>query len=115
MQQLQIDFAAEGRMRKQAGQTRAREGAGDDWISGVIEILKPWCQVRKASGRAEFRLEEFREFCEARAVRPPRSNSVWGTLPAIAAAQGLVAWTGRYEPARSPRTHAHPVKVWRAL
>lgn len=42
------------------------------------------------------------------------SHHAWGALTQIAARRRLIVFTGGYENARSKRTHAHPVKVWRA-
>lgn len=100
---------------KERGQALTRARAGNEWVERTLSLLKDWCVVRKASGQREFRFEEFRAFCEDNDWSAPVSHHVWGALPATAARRGVIRFTGRYEKAKSLKTHAHDVKVWECL
>ena len=91
----------------------ARVRAG--WILDAVSLLRTFCGWRIELGTDEFRMEEFREWAAREGLGRPRTHHLWGTLPTIAAKQGLIVWTGRFEPAHSPATHNHPVRVWRAI
>ena len=61
-----------------------------------------------------FRWEQFRAYALFHGLPHPPSPNAWGSLPRIAAKRGLIVATVRYEAARSERTRAHPVMLWRA-
>jgi hypothetical protein len=117
MVQMQLNLE-EGRRRKRDGQRRALDSSGPAWQELAMTALKLFLEARKGK-LSEFKFEEFRFFCAHELVLlhsinlpAPRSSAVWGSLPQIAKSRGLIRFTGRYEPAMSPDTHAHPVKVW---
>jgi hypothetical protein len=60
--------------------------------------------------RGEFKTEDFRAWYK----QDPHDHHVWGALTNRACKAGIIAWTCRYAPSTSPKTHGHPVKVWRA-
>ena len=101
-----------GKARKEAGQQLALFHAGD-WAETTIERLKAFCLERKASGRIDFRFEEFVQVLKSSGCDQPPSPNAYGALPRIACRNGLIAFTGQYENARSPKTRSHPVKIWR--
>lgn len=97
--------------RQALDRLEAREG--DEWRDDLMSLW-PRFSARLASlGRAEFRIEEFREFALASGLREPVSHHAWGCVPRWL--KGLVVATGRYESAQSARTHGHPVRVYRVL
>lgn len=101
-----------GRDRKREGQRQALDHAGAEWSAMILKAMRLWLNVIKAQGRPEFRFEEFRATC-TKAMQPP-SHKAWGSVPRLAIKDGLIEWTGRYVQAESLKTHAHPVKLWRA-
>jgi hypothetical protein len=104
-----------GAALKREGQKRALDAAGSEWTDKTLRLFSDWLAVRKAAMQSTFRFEEFREFCERQQWSSPSSHHVWGSLPALAARRGLIRFTGRYEAARSPKTHGHDVKVWESV
>lgn len=104
-----------GKELKTAGQQIALFNAGSDWSERTIASLKTFCLERKASGRIDFRFEEFVQVLKSSGSDQPPSPNAYGALPRIACRNGLIAFTGQYENAQSPKTRCHPVKVWRAL
>lgn len=104
-----------GRDLKTAGQQIALFNAGTDWSARTIASLKEFCLERKASGRIDFRFEEFVHVLKSSGCDQPPSPNAYGALPRIACSNGLIEFTGKYEAAQSPKTRCHPVKVWRAL
>lgn len=89
---------------KERGMAYALQAEREEWINAALFALRHFAL------RGEFRMEEFRSWYGY----PPHNAAVWGALTNRACKDGLIEWTGRYEPSTSPRTHAHPVKVWRA-
>lgn len=81
------------------------------WAARTIDALRIFCADAKSSGKSEFTFEQFRAIRQHDA---PASHKAWGSIPRIAAAAGIIEWTGRYELAKSIKTHGHPVKLWRA-
>ena len=100
---------------KKQGQQLALFGAGQVWVSDALDYLRRFCLERKQEGKVEFRFEEFREYAGAKGLEKPVTHKVWGSLPRIAAKEGLIEDTGQYKKATSSATHAHPVKEWRAI
>lgn len=102
----------DGWERKEQGQLWALETSGKEWVDKAVLLLG---EFLRTCGEGQFRFEEFRAWATAdERLNQPASQNAWGALPRIAAGQGLIEWTGEYQQAKSPRTHAHPVKVWRA-
>lgn len=99
---------------KQAGQQLALFNAGVEWIEATIENLRAFCKARKQIGRPEFRFEEFREVAAASGWPLPSSHKAWGAVPRVAVKRMLIQSTGRYEPAKSLKTHGHVVMIWQA-
>ncbi len=99
-----------GRFLKEAGQQRALDGAGSDWSQTIIALLRDWLLPRQGQ-RIVF--EDFR--AQVPLDSHPQSPKAWGALPAMACRAKLIEATGEYARAKSPRTHAHPVALWRVL
>lgn len=105
--------AAESKRRKAEGQLVAITNAGD-WREAVVTEARAWCQAQRARGLRTVTIEEFR----AQATAQPESHKAWGSLPRILVAAGLLRPVldaeghAVYKRAASPKTHAHPVRVW---
>ena len=105
-----------GAALKEHGQRRALENAGDDWRVQILAEFRSWCATRAGQ---DITVEEFR--AQVPSGLHPGSSKSWGVLPRLAIAEGLIApkvdgeGNPIYRPARNPRTHAHPVRVWRVL
>lgn len=89
---------------KERGMALTLEAEREEWIAHALFAL------RHFSRRGEFKTEDFRAWYK----QEPHNHHVWGALTNQACKDGIIAWTGRYEPSTSPKTHGHPVKVWRA-
>lgn len=101
-----------GRFLREDGIRRAKESERAEWFELAIQLLRTFLAQLPAG--AAFAFEDFRAFALGCGLCHPHTHHVWGSLPREAVRAGLIAWTGRYEPARSARTHGHPVKLWRA-
>lgn len=109
-EQLQIDWAAPtGRELMERALAQVQEGQ-EPWIAQAMALLRRY--LAHYAG-PEFKIESFRTFAVACGLPAPRSHHAWGALPRLAVRDGLIEWTGRYEPATSVRTHGHPVRVYR--
>jgi len=109
MRESQLDLNLEAAENARDAGFRRLSIANLRWIAAALERLRAFAQAQ-----GEFRMEQFRAwYIEAGHEMPPKPHA-WGALTNIAAERRIIAFTGRYEPAQSKRTHAHPVKVWRA-
>lgn len=99
-----------GNQLKEEGQALALEHAGVPWRERAIDLLRRYC--RSVEPREEFAFEDFRAWATACGLENPPSSNAWGSLPRIAIRDGLMRPTGRYRPAFSPMTHAHPVRLY---
>lgn len=105
--------AAESARRKAEGRLVAITNAGA-WREAVIAEASAWCKAQRARGLRTVTIEEFR----AQAKVQPESHKAWGVLPRLLVAAGmlrpLIDAHGEpvYKRAASPKTHAHPVRVW---
>lgn len=104
-----------GRELKERGQSIALASSGRAWTDYITRKLQAFCRARKRMGAPVFRFEEFREVAEKSGWDLPMSHKAWGALPIRACKLGLIKWTGKYEQAKSRKTHSHPVKKWLAL
>lgn len=104
-----------GKDLKEQGQQLALFNAGPEWLEATLRNLEQFCKERKAANQPEFRFEEFRQVLEQAGADLPHSHKAWGAVPRVAADRKIIAPTSRYEAAQSRRTHAHPVRVWRAM
>lgn len=102
-EQLGIEFS--GRALKEEGMARTLEAEHDAWITAALFALRHF-----AIARGEFKTEDFRDWY----TEAPHDHHVWGALTNRACKAGIIAWTGKFAPSESPRTHGHHVKVWRA-
>jgi len=113
---MQVPDRIEGNARKQAGQQLALDFSGV-WRDLVLAAFADWLQAQKALGLKTVTIEAFR----AQAQVLPASHKAWGALPRALCSAGLIAehLDGEGNPvyvrAASPKTHAHPVRVWRVL
>lgn len=108
MNQLALNLA-EGRKRRDDGIQRVKV-RNSGWIELALAVL--WFYGRD---HKTFTAEEFRaHFLES--GQPPTTHYAWGALFRTAAGKRrIIEPTGSYTPATSPKTHAHPVRVWRSL
>lgn len=92
-----------------------REGMGraasknSFWMAGCLEELR-----RFSRSYPEFTMETFRHIRALNKAPEPTSPNAWGALTQAAVRAGIIVWTERYTNALSTKTHAHPVKIWRA-
>jgi hypothetical protein len=100
---------AVGKALKREGQKRALESAGG-WSGEILGAFRLWCATRRG---LLVTIEDFRAQCPS--SLHPQSHKAWGALPRLAVAAQLIEPTNEYVMARTPRTHAHPVRRWRIL
>lgn len=79
------------------------------WIADALDELRSFVR-----SYPEFTMEQFRHVRSLLKHPEPSSPNAWGAFTHAAAKAGVIEWTGRYTNAVSTKTHAHPVKVWRA-
>ena len=82
-----------------------------DWVDDALVRLAAYARDR---ARPEFCGEDFRHFWACTGRPPPTSHHAWGALFRLAARRGLIVATGKYVKAKSAKTHAHAVMVWKA-
>lgn len=86
-----------------------------DWTALAIDEFRTWAERQKARDIKTVTVEMFR----AQAKHQPDTHKAWGVLPRLLCKAELIAAhtdaRGRplYQRAASPRTHAHPVRLWR--
>jgi hypothetical protein len=102
-----------GASLKKHGQQMALFNAGPGWTTEALQYMRGFCAMRREFKQTEFRFEEFTAWARQMGLSEPTSHHAWGALPRIMVREKLAVWTGAFEPAKSPKTHAHPVKVWR--
>lgn len=100
-----------GQALKVQGQN-ATAASNSSWMADVLQLLNFWAKGCKACGVTEFVFEDFRAALTNVGIAPPKSHKAWGAVPRVAVKAGLIAPTDKYRPATSPKTHAHPVRVW---
>lgn len=97
-----------GRALKLAGQQAVTEG--QPWADAAIQAMRVFV-ARHAKPR--FAIEDFRQWAMMGGeIDPPHHHNAWGAITSHAERLGLIRWTGKYRPARSAATHAHPVRVY---
>jgi hypothetical protein len=101
---------ATGEQLKREGMQLALDFAGD-WADRVVMEFRAWAAVQKAMGFSWITVEQFR----SQAKNLPESHKAWGSLPRLLCKADLIAPTGEYVRAASPKTHAHPVAKWTLL
>lgn len=99
-----------GRELKEQGQLLALTNAGQEWTEQALSLLAAF--LRDEAGDV-FRWEEFRAYALFHGLPHPPSHNAWGPLATTACKRGMIVWTGEFDTARSARTHAHPVRLWR--
>ncbi len=109
MEQLTIEHEI-GRRLAEEGMARTLEVESEAWIDAALDGLRVFSRL---PGWHEFKTEDFRAWYLQRAAAP-HSHKVWGALTNRATREGVIRWTEKYAPSVSPKTHGHPVKVWRA-
>ena len=103
-------ISARGMERKKAGQDRSLKNEAPQWMTAAIVLMEKFCQQHRGM---EFAFEDYRAFALSRGLQLPHVHQVWGSLAGIGQRMGLFEATGEYRPARSVRTHGHPVRVLR--
>jgi len=100
-----------GMERKQAWQERALKNEAPEWRIHALVLLEKFC--RHHGEGYVFAFEDLRTFALSRGLQHPHAHQCWGALASAAAREGLIEPTGEYRPANSPRTHLHPVTMWK--
>lgn len=108
MDQLPIDFS---RQLGEAGMQRTLDAEREEWLAAAMESIREFASM---TGWHEFKTEDFRAWYEPIAGKP-HDHHVWGAITRRARVEGLIVWTGRFANSVSPKTHGHPVRVWRIL
>jgi hypothetical protein len=112
-EQLGIDFTSSvGRQLGEQGMAHALEAEREEWILDALAALRRFASL---PAWQEFKTEDFRWWCIGIGMRPPHHYNVWGALTNRATRDGIINFTGKYLPSVSPKTHGHPVKVWRRV
>jgi hypothetical protein len=96
-----------GEVLRDVGMARTLDAEPQTWLTNALEALRLFASRPEWS---TFKLEDFRAWY---AVQPHDAH-VWGAFTTKACKAGVIRWTGRYANSVSPKTHAHPVKVWEA-
>ena len=109
MQAVTLD-PERGEALKIRGQQLALDLAGD-WAERVVLEFRGWAAIEKARGMRTCTIEAFR----AEARNQPPSHKAWGSLPRLLVKAGLITPTGEYRKAAAPKTHCHPVALWRLV
>lgn len=105
---------AESARLKSEGQQLALDFSGP-WARRVLEAFAAWAAVQKLRGLKTCTIEQFR----AETACQPDTHKAWGALPRLLVANELIeplldgAGEPVYRRAAAPKTHAHPVRVWR--
>lgn len=110
MEQLTIDHEL-GRRLAEQGMAQTLDAEPDGWIDSALVALKRFVAI---PCYYEFKTEDFRAWYVTNGGSSPHDHHVWGAITGKACKAGIIAWTGKYASSVSPRTHGHPVKVWRA-
>jgi hypothetical protein len=106
-----------GHALKREGMQAALDFSGEAWAQQVVDEFREWAAEQKALGFKTVTIESFR----AQSTNPPASHKAWGSVPRLLCKAGLVAehtdeaGNPIYTRAAAPRTHAHPVRVWRLV
>lgn len=106
--QYEIDVGA---ALRDVGMARALEVEPEGWLDGAMGALKRFAALPEWR---EFKTEDFRAWFIGEGYDQPHDHHVWGALTNRAVKAGVIRFTGRYATSVSPKTHAHPVKVWTA-
>lgn len=104
----------EGRLRKEVGQAQALSGErGEEFHDWALAAFPTFANYVRSCGGTEFVMEDFRYWAQQQSgFVAPRSHNAWGAVATALTKKGLIRSSGRYEAARSPKTHSHPVRVW---
>jgi hypothetical protein len=108
MEQLAIDT---GSILRDVGMARTLDAEPETWIEGALAALAVFASLPEWS---TFKTEDFRAWYLDQGYPQPHDAHVWGALTNRASRDRVIRFTGSYAPTVSPRTHAHPVKVWTA-
>jgi len=80
-----------------------------NWTEQVLACLEDWAPQQKRP----FAFEDFRFYItEHREDLIPPTSKAWGSISRVGVARGILRFTGRFQPARSPGTHGHPVRTF---
>jgi len=101
-----------GEQRKAAGQALVLENESKEWVERFTFLAK--CYLASLPEGALFAMEDVRSYCDTCGLPEPHSHKVWGSLPRVLIKAGLpMVMTDQNRKARSPRTHAHRVSLYR--
>jgi len=100
-----------GELLRDVGMARTLDAEPQAWIDRALDELRIFAALPEWR---TFKTEDFRAWLAGR-MPPPHDHHVWGGFTARACKAGVIRWTGRYAASVSPKTHAHPVKLWEGL
>lgn len=100
----------EGHRLKEAGIAQAYENERERWRAEVLTALERYCLHTEY-----FAAEDFRLHYMTRGGTHPHTHHVWSGILRAGQKSGWLEPTGEYAPAKSPATHAHPVRTYRSL
>lgn len=106
-EQFAIDFTS--RELANRGMAQTLEVERDEWLGNAIQALRRFAALPEWH---EFKTEDFRAWYIAQGFAAPHDHHVWGALTNRACKAGVIRFTNKFAASVSPKTHAHPVKVW---
>lgn len=111
MQQLTIEHAIAARALAEAGMARTLNAERDGWLEQAIKSLRIFAAL---PGHEQFKMEDFRWWYADAGLPQPHDHHCWGAFTNRARQAGAIEDTGRFATSKSPKTHGHMVRVWRA-
>jgi len=97
---------------KLAGQALALFNEPSAWVERFLDVAREY--LGSLPDGALFAIEDVRAYAESQGLPAPHTHKVWGSLPRVMMREGLpLSPTDRSRKARSPKTHAHRVMLWR--
>ncbi len=86
-----------------------------DWMKKASDLFGTYAKMRHRLGLKNYKNEDFREWALSKGLPPPHHPNTWGAFTLYLSSAGRIKWTGGYSKAVSPKTHSHPVKMWRIV
>ena len=101
---------ATGAERKRAGQRRALDTAGAEWLAAALEALRQVALREKL-----FIVDAVRKAAKERGVGEPKCFQAWGGLFHLAAKEKLIRKTYRYRLSKLPTNNSGVRTLWMSL
>lgn len=100
--------SAESRRARDRG-IRKTAAVNAAWLDEALAGMRRYC-----AGKTEVTVEAFRHWWLEQGGAAPSSPKAWGALGNRINNCGWLVFVG-YQPAKSVKTHAHPVRVYRVI